>query len=73
MTRNRCTALCAALHSTDRQRERNREQMSKREVDGVQERYEIRDGIKHCETERVNETEKGAKKAERGDREIVAE
>lgn len=57
MTRNRCTALCAALHlETDRgselqgmehgTNENKRGRWSAREV-------EIRDGIKHCETERV--------------------
>lgn len=54
MTRNRCTALCAALHS-DRGREREKQgAMGKREVDGVQE-VEIKDGIRPCETERVKE------------------
>lgn len=62
MTRNRCTALCAALHSkTDRGRDLNREQTSKRGRWSARE-VEIRDGIKHCETERVNETEEEEKK-----------
>lgn len=61
MTRNRCTALCAALHlQTDRGSElqglehgayeHKRGRSRAREV-------QIRDGIKHCETERVNEKE----------------
>lgn len=44
---------------TDRQREkRETEARSEREVDGVHGEVEIRDGIKQCETERVNDGEK---------------
>lgn len=43
----------------DRQREkRETEARSEREVDGVQGEVEIRDGIKQCETERLNEGKK---------------
>jgi len=52
MTRNRCTALCAALHSeADRGKDCNREQMSKRRGRWSARQVEIRDDIKHCETE----------------------
>lgn len=60
MTRNRCTAALCVPHFTPRQTEgeTGSKMSKKRGIDGSAGEVEIRDGIKHCETERVNETEK---------------